>query len=277
MGRLPAFFWLLLVTTVWGATFPVVKVALEFASFGVFLVLRFALAFLLLFLLLRGRRARWDWPAVRCGLALFFGYALQTWGLVTALPSRSAFITSTSVILVPLLQGLMHRRFPSLEIWLAVFSALAGLALLLQPESAPFTWGDVLTFGCALAFAAHVLALSQAVRRQDPAAVNLVQMGVVALFSPLLLVADRPFLQPSAALVISLLVTGYLASALAFFTMAKVLTVLTPPQVAVGLAFEPVAAFAISALAGLEEITLSAVFGGVLVAVGVVLAARNRD
>ncbi|MGQ9496549.1 MAG: EamA family transporter [Thermoanaerobaculaceae bacterium] len=74
-----------------------------------------------------------------------------------------------------------------------------------------------------------------------------------------------------------LLVTGYLASALAFFTMAKVLTVLTPAEVAVSLAFEPVAAFAISALAGLEEITLSGVLGGALVAVGVVLAARKRD
>lgn len=271
-----AFFWLLLVATVWGATFPVVKVALESASVGVFLILRFALAFLLL-LFLRGRRARWDWPAFRCGLALFCGYALQTWGLVTALPSRSAFITSTSVILVPLLQGLLHQRFPGFDIWLAVFAALAGLVLLLQPESAPITWGDVLTFGCAMAFAAHVLALSQAVRRQDPAAVNLVQMGVVALFSPLLLVTDRPFLQPSAALMVALLVTGLFASALAFFTMAKVLTVLTPAEVAVGLAFEPVAAFAISTLAGLENVTLSAVSGGALVSVGLVLAARRRD
>lgn len=277
MRRWVAVLLLLGVTVIWGATFPVVKTALASASVGVFLSLRFALAFLVLLLASYGRaRPRWNGAALLCGLLLFAGYALQTAGLGQTLPSRSAFITSLSVILVPALQWLFGGRIPGVRVWWAAAVALGGLGLLLRPEAAPVSLGDGLTFLCALAFAGHVLALEAAVQRQHPSAVNTVQIGVVALLSPMLAVVTPVFLQWSVELVVALVITGVLASALAFAAMARVLTVLRASETGIILAFEPVAAAVVSVLLGYEQVTAGMLVGGVLVVSGVALVAGSE-
>lgn len=268
---------LVMVTVVWGVTFPVVKSALASASVGVFLSLRFALAFGVLLAASRWQaRPRWDRSAVLCGVLLFAGYALQTGGLAQTLPSRSAFITSLSVILVPILQWAFTGKVPSPRVWLAAALALAGLALLLRPETAPLTLGDGLTFLCAAAFAGHVLALAEAVRHQHPSGVNTVQIGVVALLSPLLAVATPPLLHWTPQLVLALVVTGVGASALAFAAMARVLVVLKASETGVVLAFEPVAAALVSVLLGYEPVTAPMIVGGLLVVSGVALVASGE-
>ncbi|MCS7182122.1 MAG: DMT family transporter [Thermoanaerobaculum sp.] len=276
MGRWKAVWLLLLVTVVWGATFPVVKGALNVASLGVFLSLRFALAFVVLLVAARGPRPpHLDLASLGCGLALFAGYALQTAGLSQTLPSRSAFITSFSVILVPLLEWLVKGRPPRGRVWVAAVLALVGLFLLLQPEQAPLTLGDGLTFACAVAFAAHVLTLERAVQRQHPTAVNTVQMAVVALLSPTLILAEPARVQWNPELILALLITGILASALAFGAMARVLLVLKAGETGVVLAFEPVAATLVSVALGYETVTFPVVVGGLLVVTGVALVARE--
>ena len=45
-----------------------------------------------------------------CGIFLFAGYAFQNYGLILTSPSRSAFITSGSVILVPLIKVELVKR-----------------------------------------------------------------------------------------------------------------------------------------------------------------------
>lgn len=275
MGRWVAVVLLLGVTVVWGATFPVVKLALDSASVGAFLALRFLLAFAVLVATsYRRAKPRWEPASVLCGLLLFAGYALQTAGLAETLPSRSAFLTSLSVILVPVLQGIFRGQPASPRVWIAAGVALAGLVLLLRPETAPLTGGDGLTFLCAVAFAGHVLALAEAVKRQHPAAVNIVQLGVVALASPLLAALTPSYLRWTPQLGVALAVTGLLASALAFGVMAKVLVVLKPSETGVILAFEPVAAAVISVLLGYENVTASMILGGLLVAFGVALVAK---
>ncbi len=275
MGRWVAVVLLFGVTVVWGATFPVVKLALDSASVGAFLALRFLLAFAVLVATsYRRAKPRWEPASVLCGLLLFAGYGLQTAGLAETLPSRSAFVTSLSVILVPVLQGIFRGQLASARVWIAAGVALAGLVLLLRPETAPLTAGDGLTFLCAVAFAGHVLALAEAVKRQHPAAVNIVQLGVVALASPLLAALTPSYLRWTPQLGVALAVTGLLASALAFGVMAKVLVVLKPSETGVILAFEPVAAAVISVLLGYENVTASMILGGLLVASGVALVAK---
>lgn len=47
------------------------------------------------------------------GLAIMFGYSMQTVGLQTITSSQSAFITAMYVPIVPLLQWLVLGRFPA--------------------------------------------------------------------------------------------------------------------------------------------------------------------
>ncbi len=91
-------------TLIWGATFVLVKDALRDVSPMVYLALRFTLAGAAL-LLIYSRKIRRD--SLRngaiAGFFLFLGYLFQTTGLQYTTPSKSAFYTSLSIPLVPLL------------------------------------------------------------------------------------------------------------------------------------------------------------------------------
>ena len=105
--RLQADLALGLAALIWGATFVVVKDALADVSVFVYLAVRFALAAAVMALFfwrsLRGLTLASIWAGAQIGFFMFAGYAFQTTGLRFTTPSKAAFITGSSVVLVPLL------------------------------------------------------------------------------------------------------------------------------------------------------------------------------
>jgi len=234
-------FALLLTTLIWGATFPATKAVLEQIPPLSFLFLRFLLGALLVgggFLLWRLRLHRE--PAVLRASAiatcwLFLGYVLQTVGLHYTTASNSAFITALYVVMVPLILRRFDRR-----VWLATGIATVGLWLLVKP-SASGNLGDLLTLGCALAFAAHIACLERFTREADPPSLFAWQMiAMVVLLLPTLLVEQPPAqaFAPTSVLFIGLGVTGGLATG-AFAIQMWVQRIVPAQQVALIFASEP--------------------------------------
>ena len=91
-----------------------------------------------------------------CGIFLFSGYAFQNFGLMNTTASKSAFITSVSVLIVPILLVLFKLQKVNKKIWASVILATIGLYLLVLP-SGGLNFGDILTSGCALSFAIHII------------------------------------------------------------------------------------------------------------------------
>ena len=147
-------FALLLTTLIWGATFPATKAALDQIPPLSFLFLRFLLGAVLvgLCLVLVARPVSTDRAVLRASAIatgwLFLGYVLQTVGLGYTTASNSAFITTLYVVFVPLIL----RRFGPRS-WVAAGIATVGLWCLVKPTTS-VNLGDLLTLGCALAFAA---------------------------------------------------------------------------------------------------------------------------
>lgn len=276
MSRLAALALLVGATVVWGATFSVVKGALADAGPFSFLALRFVLAALLLLPALRGglRRASWSPAVLACGVALFFGYAFQTVGLTSTTPARSAFITALSVVLVPLVEPVFGFARFSARAATGALLALGGLAVLLQPEAEPLRLGDWLTLGCAVAFAGHVLALNAAVRQSTPSRVNALQVFTLAVLALPAAAVEGFRISITLRLGLALLLTSGLATVAAFWAMAAAQRVVTAAETAVVLAFEPVAAAAISVALGEDALSVSLALGGCLVVAGVMLATR---
>jgi drug/metabolite transporter (DMT)-like permease len=232
---------LLLTTLIWGATFPATKVVLEQIPPLSFLFLRFLLGAVLVgggFLLWRLRLHRE--PAVLRASAiatcwLFLGYVLQTVGLQYTSASNSAFITALYVVIVPLIMRRFDRR-----VWLATGIATVGLWLLVKP-SASGNLGDLLTLGCALAFAAHIACLERFTREADPPSLFAWQMmAMVVLLLPTLLIEQAPAqaFAPTSLLLIGLGVTGGLATG-AFAIQMWVQRIVPAQQVALIFASEP--------------------------------------
>ena len=99
-------FLLVLVTLLWGSTFLTLQIALQWADPIVIVALRFILASLIVFCLLKGKLStitRYEWRGgFFIGCCIFGVYTLQTIGLDSIPSSTSAFLTGLYVAFVPL-------------------------------------------------------------------------------------------------------------------------------------------------------------------------------
>ncbi|SHH56676.1 DMT family transporter [Massilia sp. CF038] len=145
---------LLVVTLVWGTTFPAMK-ALTAGLTPAWIVLsRFALAAVILSpFLWRGARSDLR-SGLLLGLLLFFCYVFQVEGLALTSSNRNAFICGLNVLIVPLL-GVLSGRPPERRIWIALALAVSGLAALCWDGGA-WGFGDTLALGAALTFGLYI-------------------------------------------------------------------------------------------------------------------------
>ena len=114
--KLRAHLLLLGVVAVWGSTFVLVKDALSDISPLLFNLVRMALATVCLAVVYRKHLRQLTSEALAGGaVAGFFlavGYQFQTAGLALTTPSKSAFLTGLTVIIVPLLSVVPGLRVP---------------------------------------------------------------------------------------------------------------------------------------------------------------------
>ena len=280
---------LLFVTAVWGATFVMVQDAVsEFPVFA-FLGLRFLLATaVLLPLLLRFRRGwrgslgaagpvRLDLtslvPGIAVGLALFAGYAFQTFGLRYTTPAKAGFITGLSVVLVPIGEAMFMHRAPGRNAIVGVGLATAGLALLSLQSNWSVSFGDLLVLGCAVAFAVQLLLVGHFAPHWPALWLAFVQIATVAVVSSATaLVVDRPIGWPPGNVWFAAAFTGLFATALAFFIQSRAQKDTTPTHTALVFAAEPVFAGIFSFLLIGEVLGPRQLLGSALILAGMLAA-----
>jgi drug/metabolite transporter (DMT)-like permease len=269
---------LLAASFVFGATFVVIKSALEQVSPLTFVAWRFMLGALVLalFALPRGRRI-W-WHGTIAGVALFSGYAFQTAGLAGTSASNSALITGLYVVITPFLASLFARMTTS---WWSVGGAalsFGGLILLTGTDGLSFQRGDLLTLACAFSFAFHIVALSRLARHHPVVPFTTVQLAVTsALAFPAALLIEGPTLPPGSVWG-ALLLTGLGASAGCFVLQIWAQTVVGATTAAVVLAAEPAFAVATAWVALNERLTLAGWSGAVMILVAIyIVVTRQTD
>lgn len=261
-----------------GATFVVIKAALEhFGPLG-FVAWRFLLGAVVLaaFAIPKGRTL-WLHGSL-AGMALFAGYALQTAGLRLTGAGNSALITGLYVVITPFLASAFARRRPSW--WSIGGAALAfiGLVLLTETDGLSLGTGDLLTLGCAVAFATHIVALGRFARFHPVIPFTTVQLAVTAALGfPLALVLEGPGLPPQEVWG-ALALTGIGVSVGAFVLQIWAQTVVGPATTAVVLAAEPAFGVATAWLVLGESLTARGWTGAGLIVVAIlVVVTRQRD
>lgn len=226
---------------------------------------RFSLAFLALFMLFPRRLSGWRENA-RPGLALagllFCGFILQTYGLRHTTASASGFITGLNVIFVAAIAAVVQGRLPRRTVWSAIL-AFAGLLLLSwHPGGWRFGPGDLLTLGCALFFALHIVATGRLAPGRDPVILSMIQFGAVALFSLALNGLWGGDFRLPAGIWPSLFYLGLGGTAFAFLIQTAAQKHTPAVDTAVIFAAEPLFAAAIAVLFGGERLTPPMIMGG---------------
>jgi len=208
---------LVTVTAVWGWTFSVVKEAVARVDVVSFLFWRFLLA--------TAVAGPW-WasdmsPRVMrhgalAGLWLAAAYLLQTYGVALTSATNCGLITGMFVIFTPLIQRFVQGRVLRSWQWLTALASFGGMALLTGGEGTLPNWGDLLTLGAALCFAAHVVFLEAVSAEHRPMSLAgwqfVTATGVFALSA----LATGRVHWPTPEVLPALVVTGVLATTLAF-------------------------------------------------------------
>ncbi len=268
---------LILITMFWGGTFLAVQYAVTLSGPLFFVGLRFATAAIAVALLslkvLRGITWLEIKAGVAIGVSIAFGYGLQTWGLQTISSSKSAFITAMYVPLVPLLQWLCLGRLPGLMSCVGIALAFAGLVLLAGPDGNLLAMGEGewITLVSAVAIAAEIILISAWAGRVDIRRVTIIQLAtasVVAFAAAGPAGESVPPFSPALLLVAAGL---GIFSAIIQVTMNWAQRSVSPTRATVIYTGEPVWAGIFGRLAG-ERLPLLALFGGVLIVLGVLVS-----
>jgi len=295
--KLRAYLLMLFVVAVWGSTFVLIKGALTDATPAAFNLIRMTLAFAVLAVAYHSA-----WRSIRrthiaagalVGLCLALGYQFQTIGLARTTPSKSAFITGLVVVLVPLFSIVPSLRAPGARpprwnAFLGAALAFTGILLLtapavhdaasagtlaaLLPDLSTINLGDLLTFGCAIGFALHCIALSHVSPRIGFRPLAIMQVGFCALFMAVSLpFIEHPHIHWTGRLVIALTIAAVLATAAAFSIQSWAQSVLPPTHTALLLTMEPVFAWITAFLIMGERLGLRPAIGAVLILAGIAL------
>ncbi|MGA2985717.1 MAG: DMT family transporter [Terriglobia bacterium] len=262
-------------TFIWGSTFVIVKGALADASPFPFIAIRFILAGLLMLgVMARGRIPRQVLLAsVLLGILLFAGFAFQTWGLVFTTPSKSAFITGFSVILVPLISLLHGYPLRAANAGGAALGLLGLYFLVLPSGTGAVNRGDLLTLFGAMAFAVHIVLVGTYTRRYSFLHLAPGQILVVGIIATLATPFDpSSTLHWTGRLVFAIAVTAIFATAFAFGTQVWAQQYTPPAHAALIFALEPVFAALTSRVVSKEHLGGKVLVGSALILAGMVIS-----
>jgi drug/metabolite transporter (DMT)-like permease len=239
---------LLGVAVIWGWAFVAVAAAIVLYPMYAFLAWRFALASVAFVVfyprVLKQMTRRNVTTGLIAGVLLAAGYILQTAGLDGAArtsPARAAFITGLYVVITPLLQAVWLKTMPRKSTLLGAAIALCGLWIMSGIGSASGGWvfGDTLVVACAFAYALHITFLGSTGEGHDVSVLTLVQLATVAVIcGAISLVKEHAPLPTDLRVVGAILLTGVLASALAFVVQTWAQQKLPPSRVAIILVSE---------------------------------------
>ncbi len=262
------------VAAVWGTTFVMVKEAVAGYPIYSFLGLRFAVATVAFLVIFPSTLRRIDRDVIRVGLIagvmLTAGYVFQTLGLTLTSPGRAAFITGMFVVITPFMQALILRRMPTWTAWVGVASAVAGLWLLSGGGGGGgWNLGDTLVLLCAVAYSAHIIVLGSIGRGHDMRPLTFVQLLTVTVVCGVVgLATEHPPLPTKESLWVALLVTGVLASAVAFAVQTYAQKHLSPTRTALILICEPAFGGLYAWYAVKEKLGAAGIAGAVLILAG---------
>ena len=266
---------LALAAVLFGATFVLIKEAVAILPPLAFVGWRFLIGAgaLLLLGIPRGRSIWRD--GLAAGVLLFAGYALQTAGLVETSASNSGLITGLYVVFTPLLAAAVARHGVGIVTIAGTVAAFAGLALLTVDEGVSLSAGDLLTVGCAVAFAGHIVVLSRVAFRHPVIPFTAIQLLVTALLALASSAVVEGFPLPNAEVVPALLITGLVVSGGAFMLQVWSQTVIGPARTAIILALEPAFAAGFAAWLLAERLTTQGWVGAALILAGIYVVLAN--
>lgn len=173
----------------WGISYTLMKIGLGGIPPFMLISLRFSVAFFVMSAIFGKRVFRVDRATIAysavLGLILFGVFAALTCGLGKTTASTAGFLSSTTIIFVPVLQAFITGKMPRPAIVAGVLIAVTGVGLLTVGDAGAidFSAGSLPIVLAALLYAVHILVTGVFSRRVDGLALGVWQLGFTAFLA----------------------------------------------------------------------------------------------
>ncbi|MEF9991971.1 MAG: DMT family transporter [Romboutsia sp.] len=180
---------LILVSIIWGSGFVGTQLSLDGGLTPLqILTIRFSIASLILgILFFKQIKANINKEILKegsiLGIFLFLAFATQTIGLQYTTPSKNAFITAASVVIVPFIGFVLYKRKLDKIGIISSLVALIGIGILSLESDFSVNIGDALTLLSAVGFAFHIFKTSEFAVRHNAVVLSVVQFSVAFILS----------------------------------------------------------------------------------------------
>lgn len=265
---------LLIVTIIWGTSFPIMSIALKDVPPYSFIAIRYALAGIILGVFFIKRLKNIKFSTVKggiyIGMALGVGVILQALGLVYTTPSKSGFITGLNVILVPIFITVLYRKLPDPKTIIGVILSVAGLGLMSISGTVGINLGDILTMFSAVAFAVQIILVDKYAGNTDTAVLTIIEFLVIGIMGAIPAFFIEGFKMNLNTFALgSIVYTALFCTILAYGVQNVAQAYTTPTHAAIIFLAEPVFSAIFSVFIG-DKLTGRTFWGAFLILLGMV-------
>lgn len=215
-----------------------------------------------------------------CGTLLFFSFFILTLGLESTTPANSAFLSASSVMLVPFISWVMLKIRPEKKVFAGCFLCLLGVAILsLQLKGGlHFTVGDSLSLLSAVFFSLYTCTVAKVSGGLDASLFTFVQLLVTALWSTVTLPlsgADFSVVGQNLPALGAVIFLGVFNTGLCYLIQMVAQKSLPPTRVSLILSSESLFGAVFSVLAGYDPFSIRLVVGGSIMLCAILLVETN--
>lgn len=229
-----AYFYLILLGSIWGASYLFIKVGGEVVPPLTLVFSRTAIASVVLFVTLRVKGERvprwndaiWKWFVLMGVINTVVPYTLITWGELYISSGLAAILIATLPIFTVLLaHWLTHDEKITPRKLLGVMAGFVGVVILFLPDLAQgqelFLAGGIAVLGAALSYAIAGIYARKTLKGVSPISSAFGQMLTAAvMILPASLLVERPWtISPTPASIFSILMLGVVGSGFAYILL----------------------------------------------------------
>ena len=270
-----------LVAMAWGSSYLLMKMGLEGIPPLSMIALRFGIAFLTVAPIFARQLRRTTPRTLRhgaiLGLFLFGLFAFLMYGLRTTSASAAGFLTSATVVFVPLLQAIFRRKAPDAATVVGTAAVMAGIGLLTLRDAMTLQWGELLCLGGALLYACQILLTDVFTHQEDGLLLGVWQLAFAALLGFVAsLLLEAPAWPANAVQWAAVFGLALLCSAFGFVLQPVAQRYTTPEHAGLLFAMEPVFSALLAFLFLRETLDARGYAGAALILISVLFAARGK-
>jgi drug/metabolite transporter (DMT)-like permease len=277
MTQKQAIFILATVSMGWGTSYIFMKLCADTISPFTVVALRFGIAFIVMMLIFYKKIIHVNAKTLKCsaivgGLLCGIFIALM-YGMKTTTASSAGFLTSITVILVPILQIFITKKLPSKKVILGVMIVSFGLALLTIIDDLTFAIGSLYCLVAAFLYAVHIIVTNAFIRGVDALQLGIYQLGFACLYATIgKFIFETSSLPHEVIDWFAILGLALICSAYGFVMQPIAQKYTTPESTGFLFSLEPIFSAIFAFIFLQENMGLQGYFGALVILAGVLIA-----